>query len=661
MTYRILKTGLLCLAILLMAACKQKEGPEEKRPEFVNYAVVSLATGIEAENKPAVTVTKTEPEKKEDHIAYMIEGDKQTVMNIQPGSVLVLDDDIVLVTSVDKNSSTSVLVEGPRGDLSYVFHDTSFKLHMCGTEEAQTNEDAGDYYPTSTKVAFDAVLWSGEKEWDWGDKWEKEKGETKQYADYNIHAVVGTSLTATIDFNFSESVADVFEGVEFIRAGNYDVTVTLTGDVHGSADLTVSYKIDQDLKFLLSHYTDPTILLKHDFYEPKINVFFVGKVPIIVHMGCDLYAQIDFTAHGEMTFTMGAEAGATGTIGYRYDGATGEKKRVNTGLVPYVERHDPTIKGKGVISPKVSIWPHEYVWISYVAGTYADIRPYGRADFGVGFSEDLIEDSTSDYLSNTTDVYVGADWSVGISTPLDVIAPGISYEKDWLETGRGNIFEYKVVKSPAGLILKESSSSVFAPGQSYDLTFQALADYYGVLAQSVFMPIVKIDIPSRTYNTYRFCSPKTGEATYQWTPEKRGEELIASVRDIDGTVVGQLQFRAGIGETTLWLKTGMAQDVSSDSAVIPVEFKCPGDPSSFGVVYSSVNANPEVGADGCSTATIKPDGSRVSIRLSGLEENTLYCARGFLLFDGLYYYGDPVSFQTGLSSYGVGDVPGEDL
>ena len=657
--YKALRIAVLFAAALCLAACKEKESPEQ-HPDFVNDAVISVSAADQTET-PKVKVTEAKPIQKEDHLAYLIEGDKATAKSVQPGTVLVTDDNIVLVTSVTKQSSSSIIAEGPKGDLSYVFHDTNFRLHLAGTEEPQTNEATGDYFPVSTKAAYDAVLWDKEKEWDWGSEWKKEKGETKQYADYKIHTVVGTSLSAAIDFNFSESVADVFEGVEFIRSGNYDVTVTLTGEVHSSADLTVDYKIDKDFKFLLSHYNDPTILLKHDFLEPKIFFFFVGKVPFIIHIGCDLYAQIDFTAHGEMTFSMGAEAGAKGTIGYKYDGATGEKKKVNPGLVPYMERHDPTIKGKGVISPKVSVWPHEYLWISYVTGVYADIRPYGRADFGVGFSEDLIEDSTDDYLTNTTDVYVGADWSVGISTPLDVLAPGISYEKDWLEMGKGNIFEKQVVKSPARLVLKEASSSVFAPGNTYDLTFLVQAEYYGVLAKSVFLPIVKIDIPSRTYNTYRFCNILTGETTYQWAPEKRGEELIASVYDIDGKVVGQLTFQAGIGETTLWLKTGMAQDVTSSSASIPVEFECPGEPEDFGVVYSSVNTNPEVLADGCTAASIIPYGPKVIVPVSGLKENTMYCVRAFLKYENQYYYGDPVSFKTGLSSYGVGNVPGENL
>jgi hypothetical protein len=383
-------------------------------------------------------------------------------------------------------------------------------------------------------------------------------------------------------------------------------------------------------------------------------------VPIVVHIGCDLFAQIDFAAHGELSFTMGAEASFTGTLGYKYDGKTGEKKSINTGLIPHVERHDPIISGKGVISPKVYVWPHIYVWVQYAVGAYLDVRPYARADFGLGFSEDLIEDSMSDYLSNATDVFVGADWSFGTSTPLDVLAPGISYELDSNEIVGGNLFESQVVKSPAGLVLEDSGSSVYEAGQTYDLTFRVLADYYGTLARSVFLPIVKIDIPSKTYNTYYVANPLTGKVTYTWTPEERGEELIASVYDIDGKVMGRLQFQAGVGETTLYVVTGAAQSITPTGATIPVEFKCPGEPTAVGVVYSSTNMNPEVGKEGCFTQSVSPSSTKVSIPITGLNANTHYNVRGFLDMSGTYYYGDPVTFKTALSSYGLEDIPGQD-
>ena len=239
------------------------------------------------------------------------------------------------------------------------------------------------------------------------------------------------------------------------------------------------------------------------------------------------------------------------------------------------------------------------------------------------------------------------------------MAPGISYEKDWQETGNGHLFELQVVKSPAGLVLEETSSSVFEAGKSYDLTFRVLADYYGELARSVFLPIVKFDIPSRTYNTYRMANLLTGEVSYQWTPETRGEELIVSVFDIDGKVVGRLQFEAGVGETTLFVVTGQAQSISSAGATIPVEFKCPGVPLSVGVVYSSTDINPEVGKDGCLSKSIAPSSSKVSIPITGLKENTHYNVRGYIDLDGVLYYGDSVGFTTSLSSYNLEDVPGE--
>ncbi|MBR5174662.1 MAG: hypothetical protein IKW89_01890 [Bacteroidales bacterium] len=660
--FRALRTFLVFLVGALVMACGENNpdepgpgpGPDPEPPVPVPETVVALAEDT------TVKVTETEPSDKEDHVAFIIEGEEEKIKDILAGTVLVLDEQIVLVTSVKKMSAKSMTVEGPIGDLRYVFHDTSFTLHLTGTENDHTDETSGDYYPVSTKVAYDAVLWSEEKEWDFSDTWmNKETEDQKQSLDYNLHTVVGSSLSAAIDFEFTEEVNDIFDGISFARAKEFNVTVTFTGEVHSSADLTINYKIDQDLHFLLSHYKDPTILLKHDFFKPKIFIFFIGKVPVVVHIGCDLYAEIDLSAHGEMTYTMGAEASLTGMLGYKYDGNTGEKKKVNPGLVPHVERHDPTFKGKGVISPKLYVWPHEYIWFSYLVGCYADIRPYGRADFGVAFSEDLIEDSTSDYLTNTTDVFVGADWSVGISTPLDVLAPGISYELDWTELDSGHLFETQVVRSPAGLVLEDSSSSVYEAGNSYDLSFKVLADYYGTLAGSAFIPIVKIDIPSRTYNTYRMAQPLTGIAKYTWTPEERGEELIASVYDLDGNVVGRLQFQAGVGETTLYVITGAAQSVSFDSATIPVEYKCPGDPVSVGVVYSSTNINPEVDKEGCLVQRSDPYATKVDIPLTGLQENTFYCVRAFIDMDGNLYYGDVVTFTTSLSSYGVDDVPGE--
>ena len=355
--FRALKTILVFLAGAFVMACGE-DNPEKTEPGPDTGTVVTLAQDT------SVKVTETEPSQKEDRVAYVIEATEDKLKDVAPGTVLVLDDKIVLVTSVRNQTATSVTVEGPLGDLRYVFHDTSFTLHLCGTENDHTNEATGDYYPVSTRAAFEETIWSEEKEWNYDDNWyKKETEDTKQSLDYHLHAVVGASLTAAIDFEFSEDVNDIFDGVSFLCAKEFNVTITMTGEVHSSADLTLNYQIDRDEHFLLSHYKDPTILLKHDFLDPKIYLFFVGKVPVIVHIGCDLYAEVDLTAHGELSFTMGAEASLTGTMGYKYDGTTGEKKKVNPGLIPHLERHDPTLKGKGVVSPKVYVWPWMLIWL----------------------------------------------------------------------------------------------------------------------------------------------------------------------------------------------------------------------------------------------------------------------------------------------------------
>lgn len=112
--------------------------------------------------------------------------------------------------------------------------------------------------------------------------------------------------------------------------------------------------------------------------------------------------------------------------------------------------------------------------------------------------------------------------------------------------------------------------------------------------------------------------------------------------------------------------TGIAEDVTNTTAVIPVNIDYPGSVSGIGVVYSSTVKDPSLDLvdRGCDLQYSYSSTGGFKTSLFNLTPNTSYYVRSFVKYvygdDEYVFYGNVTDFTT-TGHGGIGDVPGENL
>ena len=508
---------------------------------------------------------------------------KDEVPVIKAGSVVIVQDGeahrIVLVTKATTEGKR-VDFSGKLGDLRYVFKNTKFTLRIG---EADGSSEGGSvYYPTksyddaSTRAEKSITLWDEPYEKDF-TLWELQPEDypewmiqiptsTEEHADLSAHVLFDPMLVADLVFEFGAETQDFLDDIAFSLAGAYDVTATITGDFHSSLDFTFNYKMDDVWDGIVHggvkprYFFDKTELLKHDLFH-KDFVFFVGIVPVDIHAGCDLFTEMMMSMHGEAKLTFGVESDmhvmASAKVSPYRDQVLDYDKDFDFDW----DGHEPVFSGQESVDLKWYLYPHFYFWVDYGAGPCLDIKPYARVDFGHGGQKNFTEwQSYDDFYTWTTKGYVGLDWAVGLSTPLE----NYFYEADAVTKDLGNIKEWEFLKSPSGLILDSQSGEIKA-GKPTTFDFRVLGDFYGKPATTWFPTFIKLDFPKN--GTIETLFPILGKASYTWTPQYEDDEMVARVFDLDGTVLGQLNFRAGAGDA-IKVITGDASNITAESVTI---------------------------------------------------------------------------------------------
>ena len=647
-----------------------KQAPAKPtNPPYVFPAVV-----VPDYDKATITVCDT------DKGEYSIQF-KDEVAPIKEGSVVIVQDGdahrIVLVTKATTKGN-SVDFSGKLGDLRYVFQNTKFTLRIG--EQNENTEESSVYYPTkssesSTRAHKTITLWDEPyindftlwelKEEDYPEWMIQIPTSTEEHADLSAHVEFIPNLVADLEFEFGAETKDFLDDIAFSLAGAYDVTATITGDFHSSLDFTFNYKMDDVWDGIVHggdkprYFFDQTELLKHDLFH-KDFAFLVGMVPVDIHAGCDLFTEMMMTMHGEAKLTFGIESDMHAMAKAKVSPYRDQVLDYDKDFDFDWDGHEPVFSGQESVDLKWYLYPHFYFWVDYGAGPCLDIKPYARVDFGHGGQKNFTEwQSYDDFYTWTTKGYVGLDWAVGLSTPLE----NYFYEADAVTKDLGNIEEWEFLKSPAGLILESEPGEIKA-GKPTNFNFKVLGEFYGKPATTWFPTFIKLDFPKNGEIATLF--PILGKANYTWTPQFEGDEMVARVFDLDGTVLGQLNFRAEAGDMTRVL-TEEAKDITTTSATITsiVESSVP--VQKTGIVYSSTTDIPLVGEAGCISKLSTEAGSPFTIRLDGLKPSTKYYYRAFAVVSGdsgeNVYYSTCRSFFTTTDGNGgvVVDIPGENL
>ena len=456
------------------------------------------------------------------------------VPNIKSGSVVCLppkngDNGIFLVTSASVNGNT-VDMHWQRGDLSYVFCNTSFTVSTHDATSAYAPRRVSRVRKASQP--YDWELWRGDY-----------SGTFNVLNTDNVSLTSSFSLTSGIDaeftFDFYGVVSSVIDGIKFLKSRDFTTNFKLLGTLNCHSDFSLKVSKESTID-LAPGVEDKEELVKHNFLPPKDFLFPIGPITIPVHLGCDLYHEVRAEVSGELELAASVDLTCHGETGFSYDGHDSSKPfQPIKGFGVEVTKHNPTLSGWGEVSGTYYVIPRFYAWVAYAAGPALEIRPFAKTTLTGAFQKDLVESSTDDFLSASFKASVGAEWAVGISTPLE----NYFYEASRTMKNLGIIKEFDVAKSPVAIELASASSDKVYKDTYTTLNFSVLADYYGVRSVSYLPSIVKIEVPATGISTYKYTW--NGEVDYSWTPSSDDEILYAKIFDKEGKIIDQVQFGDG--------------------------------------------------------------------------------------------------------------------
>ncbi len=456
---------------------------------------------------------------------------------IKAGSVVVLQADsitsyVVLVTGATKDGNTYNL-QGQLGDLSYLFYDTEFSLTTAGQTYGNTSSAAKRYIigKDLSDKRYTGTIWTNNGTDQTHDLFKN---------DY-VHAWTTSKLAIDIDYDVSLRFGDVetysLLGYSFQHAKDMSFDAHITGDLDAYYNLYV--KAQAEKTFDLTPDGSDYKLLKHNVFPPIPIKFNIGKVPINITLGCDLFADAYFKGEGSFDFSAGIAADAYAKVGAKYD--LTDNNFTASKVVPYYEgptlnitRHDPTIEGKGKLTGKAFIFPRIHAWAYGLAGPSFDIKPYISAELSGGFHQNLLKTAPEDYFAWAFKTNFGLDLAVGYS--VSNLDKEISNKtvKDY------NVCEYSY-KSPVDLKFKSASPDRIRKATPTTVQFQVYdSNFTGDEVVTPLPQLVKFSGNGSIDATVaKYGVSKSGVVTATWIPTSKNDTLHAKIYDPDGNVVAE--------------------------------------------------------------------------------------------------------------------------
>lgn len=547
MKTKFLLFGTTFLLSLIFLACSsdplEKETPSENpkdSEEYENNEVNPDYVSIDWKKNKLIEAKVQEGQ-------YVFSESTET-QKIVPGSVLTINSDtinqIVIVQSVSRNDN-KVTIQTRQGDLCDIFANTEFTLST--SKDAVRGSQKNIYYPEKVFYQDETGKW---KELDWGlsrnetyvsgSLWEwgndDFEGDTL-FSNSIFNAVLKQSkFSINIDLNMTlsfggrtlQEVKDEF--MKQYRSKLLKVDASINGIFNTIQELEIKSEGEY-------HFDKKEIIKAKKWAKPRLKILFpsVLGVPVEVDLQADMYKQASLDLEGEVSASAGFEYTANAKLGFHWTQEEGIMPDVSSGndltLIP------PTIKGKGTVNAKASIYPHIYLMVYGVLGPSFDFKPYVRSEVAGGFEEKLLS-SSDDFCAWTYGNYAGLDANFGISAGF----LGIQLANPTLKNDL-NILDKCLYYTPYDIRLLSSTSKKVVPGIQNNVTFQVFdMDFLRDKEQlTIFPQIVKFEGNGILKDKYGIAD-KDGEVTAQWIPNTVADTLFAVLYDADGKVIKKAKF-----------------------------------------------------------------------------------------------------------------------
>ena len=407
---------------------------------------------------------------------------------IKPGNVVVVRDGnetrIILVTNANVSGNKAEL-DGPLGDLSYVFYDTKFRIstdpNVIGTEDSpvfrprQSNslqkkasfDIESDGESTELKFNYSRYLsWefgtdtlykhdANEQKIDWFDNKTLVQPSLIENPDLVISRIPSFSLEfstdvklkVTSEFVFTEPVESWWEEVLFLHAALF----TINGEVEGS--ITLAPKAELSLKEQITWSKKRYELFKC----PDVNIVFpVGPVPVDLVLRTPILADFELSVSGEMKLQLPIELKGGIKWGFSWD--PGHNKGFTPEDVTFDWNFDfkPSLAAKAKVSAKISVYPEfrTFLYTEKIGATAVAPKAILNLEYGVGAKATLDFNLKNNFERKIT-AGIGTDFtgSVGFEAGLGFIVPFTSKYKNIKDVPIS--ISKKFYESPTGLKIKD--------------------------------------------------------------------------------------------------------------------------------------------------------------------------------------------------------------
>ena len=468
---------------------------------------------------------------------------------IKPGNVVVVQDGddvrIILVTDAKINGNTAEL-DGPLGDLSYVFYDTEFTVV---TNPAALDTATGNVYLADRIRTKDGVVRSKSSLSKVGgtftllDKtFECHKALEKRNMDKDsvwVDFSLNTRLDLTAVFSFSKPVETLRQGLKFVKAGDFIACFSLSGNFVSKVDIGAHMESEAVWDEITGGDNSNSVLLKNNFIGSHFIDVQIGAFPLVIEFGADAFAEGKITSRTSIDTKISLKDSIAGEVGVVHSPVNGFQfvnRFSNDWFPPELYLH-----GEADVTFSLSVYPlfHFYIYDEHVGGPGIAVKPTINTILGVGttlstgFGNDNFNDDT--YFSNTLKVTADLDLMVGWAEPV-IFASDIYLER-WDEIGTLNVFKDAVIyESPFGIRLKSLSTDQIVKGEPVDVKFNVLAKWFRDDWNTVTMCPSVVRIQSLEGYGYLFVT--FGEDTYRWIPSSNDDFLEMVVFDYQGNKLG---------------------------------------------------------------------------------------------------------------------------
>lgn len=523
---------------------KKNNAEPEKQGEPIEDNRVKMFEQVITVEESEITSVKSDTTAHHYTITY-----NNAAPEINPGNVVVVRDNdevrIILVTNANVSGNKAEL-DGPLGDLSYVFYDTEFTVI---TNPQSQQETSGNTYlaerirtadgetriqPSLSKIGGSFNLLN--KTFECHKALEKRNMDKDSvWIDFGLKAQI--DLTAI--FTFSKPVESLRQGIKFIKAGDYTAVFTINGNFVSKLDIGAHMESEAVLSEITGGDNSNAVLLKNNFIGSHFIDVQIGAFPLVIEFGADAFAEGNLSSRTAVDAKISLKdsiAGAIGVVHSPVNGFQFVNRFSNDWFPPEFSFH-----GEADLTFGMSIYPlfHFYIYDEHVGGPGIAVKPTINTTVGLGTTislglgnENLNDDS---YFSNTIKVSADLDLMVGWAEP--VIFASDTYLERWDEIGTINIFKDACIyESPFGLRLVSLSTDQIVKGQPVDVKYNVLAKWFRDDWNTVTMfPSV---VRKQTLEGYEFLFVSFGEDTYRWIPSSDDDYLELVVFDYHGNRLG---------------------------------------------------------------------------------------------------------------------------